>query len=242
MLYPDSQGFGQACLDWFIWQQNSQCIVCGIKPPARAQKRQERSMKVSTRYLTVIALAFMFVLPTVAIAGDGVSSVNKSIHLGENSSSGNIDSVNGSIRIGASSVVKSIESVNGSINLETEVRVEKGIEAVNGSITLEPGCEVDGNVETVNGAIRLHNTSVSGDIDTVNGGIRLLEGTEVVGNVFVRKPGGWNNNRRKPVKVEIGENVQVHGDLIFEQAVELKIHDSASVGEIIGDEVTIVGS
>ena len=97
-------------------------------------------MKVSTRYLTVIALAFMFVLPTMAIAGDGVSSVNKSIHLGENSSAGNIDSVNGSVRIGANSVVKSIESVNGSINLENDVRVEKGIDAVNGSIALEPGC------------------------------------------------------------------------------------------------------
>ena len=199
-------------------------------------------MNFSSRYLIIIALAFMVILPVVATAGGSVSTVNKSIRIDENSTTGNVDSVNGSIRIGANSVVKSVDSVNGSINLANEVRVENGIEAVNGSVTLEPGCEVDGNVETVNGSIRLQDTAVSGDVDTVNGGIRLLNGTEVVGNVLVRKPNGWSNKRRNPVKVEIGENVQVHGDLIFEQAVELKIHDSASVGEIIGDEVTIVGS
>jgi DUF4097 and DUF4098 domain-containing protein YvlB len=207
------------------------------------KKRQERSMKVSFKYLGAVAFAFMVFLPAVAMAESSFSTVNKSIRINENSSAGKVDSVNGAIRIGSNSVVKSVESVNGSINLANDVRVEKGIEAVNGSVTLEPGCEVGGNVETVNGSIRLQNTSVSGDIDTVNGGIRLLKGTEVVGNVIVQKPNGWSfNKRRKPVEVEIGENVQVHGDLIFEHAVELKLHDSATVGEIIGDKVTINGS
>jgi predicted acyltransferase (DUF342 family) len=207
------------------------------------KKQQERSMKVSSRYLIAVAFAFMVVFPAVATAGGGVSTVNKSIRVDDNSTTGNVDSVNGSIRIGANSVVKSVESVNGSINLGNNVSVERGIEAVNGSVTLEPGCEVDGGVETVNGSIRLQNTSVAGDISTVNGGIRLLKGTEVVGNVVVQKPHGWNSNkRRKPVKVEIGENVQVHGDLIFEHPVELKLHNSATVGEIIGDEVTIIES
>ena len=200
-------------------------------------------MKVSFRYITAIALAFMVALPAVATAEGKLSTVNKSIRIDDNSTIGNVDSVNGAIRIGANSVVKSVESVNGAINLGNDVMVERGIEAVNGAITLEPGCEVGGNVETVNGGIRLQNTSVSNDVSTVNGGIRLLKGTEVVGNVVVHKPGGWNfNKRNRPVKVEIGENVQVHGDLIFEHAVELKLHDSARVGEIIGDEVTIVGS
>lgn len=200
-------------------------------------------MKVSFRYLTAIAFALMLVLPAVATAGSSVSTVNKSIRLDDNSTTGNVDSVNGSIRIGANSVVKSVESVNGSIDLDNDVSVEWNVEAVNGSIELEPGCGVGGDVETVNGSMRLTNTSVSGDISTVNGSIRLLKGTEVVGNVIVQKPHGWSSNkRRKPVKVEIGENVQVHGDLIFEHAVELKLHDSAMVGEIIGDEVTVVGS
>jgi predicted acyltransferase (DUF342 family) len=200
-------------------------------------------MKIYFKYLTAVALAVLIVLPAVATAESNHSTVNKSIRIDDNSITGEVDSVNGSIRIGANSVVKSVDSVNGSIKLGNNVRVEKGIDAVNGSVTLESGCEVDGNVETVNGGIRLQNTSVSGDIETVNGGIRLLDGTEVVGNVVVRKPGGWNSNKRnKPVKVEIGENVQVHGDLIFEHPVKLELHDSARVGEVIGDEVTIVES
>jgi hypothetical protein len=200
-------------------------------------------MNTKYKFLSALTLAVFMAVPAMAIAESNHSTVNKSIRIDDNSIAGEVDSVNGSIRIGANSVVRSVDSVNGSIKLASDVRVEKGIDAVNGSITLESGCEVDGNVETVNGGIRLNNTSVSGDIETVNGGIRLLDGTEVVGNVVVRKPGGWNfNKRNKAVKVVIGKNVQVHGDLIFEHAVELEVHDSASVGEIIGDEVTIIES
>ena len=96
-------------------------------------------------------------------------------------------------------------------------------------------------VETVNGKIELHGTHVAGDIDTVNGGISLLDGTVVAGNVIVSEPQGWGwgNKRRKPVKVEIGQDVQVHGDLIFEHAVELRVHESARYGEIVGDKVTV---
>lgn len=198
-------------------------------------------MNIKFKFLTALALAAMMILPAMASAEGNHSTVNKGIRIDDNSITGKVDSVNGSIRIGANSVVKSVDSVNGSIKLASNVRVEKGVDAVNGSVTLESGCEVDGNVETVNGSIRLQNTSVSGDVETVNGGIRLLDGSEVVGNVVVRKPGGWSfNKRNKPVKVQIGENVQVHGDLIFEHAVELEMHDSARVGEIIGDEVTII--
>ena len=78
----------------------------------------------------------------------------------------------------------------------------------------------------------------------VNGGLRILDRSEVSGNVVVKKPGGWSwgsGSRRKPVRVEIGENVVVHGDLVFEQWVELKLHDTAKVGEIIGDEVEMIG-
>lgn len=197
-------------------------------------------MKVSLKYLTAVAFALMIVFPAAASAGSGVSTVNKSIRIDDNSTAGNVNSVNGSIRVGENAVVKSIDSVNGSVNLDNGVRVERGIETVNGSVILRPGCQVDGNVETVNGGMRLQDTSVAGDVSTVNGAIRLREGTVVTGNVVVRKPGGWSSKPRKPVKVEIGENVQVHGDLIFEQAVELKLHGSARVGEIIGEEVKVI--
>lgn len=196
-------------------------------------------MKSSFKLLAAAALAVVMVLP--AMANDNVSSVNKSVRIDENSTKGNIDSVNGSIRIGANSIVKSVESVNGSIDLDHNVSVDRDVEAVNGSVTLNSGDEVGGNVETVNGSIRLHGTSVAGDVETVNGQIRIVEASEVFGNVLVREPKGWNHNKRnKPVYVEIGENVIVHGNLVFEHAVELKLHETARVGEIIGEKVTMV--
>ena len=200
-------------------------------------------MKIYVKFLTAVALAVLIVLPAVAGASDSHSTVNKSINIDDNSTTGDVDSVNGSIRIGTNSFVKSVESVNGSIKLGNDVTVDRGVDAVNGAITLKPGCEVGGNVETVNGGIRLENTRVSGDVETINGQLLILNRSEVSGNVVVRKPKGWNiNKRHKPVRVEIGQDVVVHGDLIFEHAVELKLHDTAKVGEIIGDEVKMVGS
>ncbi len=196
-------------------------------------------MKFSFKLLTAAALAVVMVLP--AMADDNVSSVNKSIRIDENSAKGNIDSVNGSIRIGANSSVRSVESVNGSIDLDNNVAVERDVEAVNGSVTLHNGTEVGGNIETVNGRIRLHGTSVAGDVETVNGKISIGDASEVFGDVTVRKSKGWSfNKRNKPVSVEIGENVIVHGNLVFEHAVELKLHETARVGEIIGEKVTII--
>jgi predicted acyltransferase (DUF342 family) len=199
-------------------------------------------MKVSFKFPLTILLATMLVLPVLAVAESSHSTVNKSIRISENSSTGDVDSVNGSIRIGNNSFVDSVESVNGSIKLGKNVTVNEGIQAVNGAINLNPGCEVGGNIETVNGGIHIQSTTVSGDIETINGKLKIMQGSEVAGNIVVRDSKGWSLNKRKPVYVEIGENVQIHGDLIFEQPVELKLHDSAEIGEIIGDDVELIDS
>ena len=195
-------------------------------------------MKIYFKFLSAVALAVLIALPAVAGASSSHSTVSNSIHLGDNVTTGDVESVNGSIRIGNNSFVHSVESVNGSIKLGNDVTVERSIDAVNGAITLQPGCEVGGRIETVNGGIKMENTRVAGDVETVNGQLRILNGSEVSGNVVVRESKGWSiNKRRKPVHVEIGQDVVVHGDLIFESAVELKLHDTAKVGEIIGEYV-----
>jgi len=200
-------------------------------------------MKICIKFLAAVALAALIVLPTVAAASDSYKTLNNSIRIGDNTTAGDVDSVNGSIRIGSNSFVDSVDSVNGAIKLANDVTVDGSVYAVNGAITLQPGCKVGGRVETVNGGIRMENTRIASDVETVNGQLRILDRSEVSGNVVVRKPGGWSiNKRHKPVRVEIGRNVVVHGDLIFEHAVELKLHDTARVGEIIGDEVEMVGS
>lgn len=199
-------------------------------------------MKTYFKFLTIAALTALVAMPAMAVASGQYSTVNSSVHLEDNTTTGDVDSVNGSIRIGANSFVKSVESVNGSIKLGTGVTVDEGVEAVNGSINLQAGCEVGASVTTVNGGVSLENTKVAGDVETVNGRLAILDRSEVSGNVVVRRPGGWNFSKRdKPVSVEIGKDVVVHGKLIFEQPVELKLHDSARVGEIVGDEVTMVG-
>jgi len=200
-------------------------------------------MKISFKLLTAVVLAALIVSPAIAVAGGSYSTVNKSISIDDNTTTGSVDSVNGSISIGDSSFIKSVDSVNGSIKLGNDVTVDGDVESVNGAITLEAGCEVASDIETVNGGIRLQDARVAGNVETVNGQIRILERSEVSGNVVVKQPQGWNHNKRhKPVRVEIGEDVLVHGDLIFEHAVELKLHDTARVGEIIGDDVELVGS
>jgi len=199
-------------------------------------------MKTYCKFLTIAALTMLIALPATAIASGKYSTVNSSIHLGDNTTTGDVSSVNGSIRVGANSFVKSVDSVNGSIKLGNDVTVDEGVDAVNGSINLQAGCEVGDSVTTVNGGVSLENTRVAGDVETVNGSLKILDRSEVSGNVVVKKPGGWNFGKRKPVYVEIGKDVVVHGDLIFEQPVELRLDDSAKYGKIIGDEVTILGS
>jgi len=199
-------------------------------------------MKTYLKFLTIAALTALIALPATAIASGKYSTVNSSINLGDNTNTGDVSSVNGSIRIGDNSLVKSVDSVNGSIKLGNDVTVDEGVEAVNGTIDFEAGCEVGDDVTTVNGRVSMENTRVAGNVETVNGKLEILDRSEVSGNVVVRKPGGWNFGKRKPVYVEIGKDVIVHGKLIFEQPVELKLDDSAKVGEIVGDEVTMVGS
>lgn len=217
-------------------------------------------MKISFKVLTGALLAGMIAWPAAAEASSSHNTVNKSIRIKDNSEAGSVDSVNGSIRIGANSVVRSadsvnggididdgtiigsVESVNGRISLGAEVTVEDDVDSVNGTISMEKGGQVGGDIGTVNGAVRLEGTRVAGGIKTINGSISLLEGTEVVGNILVKEPRGWNmNKRRKPVEVIIGEDVVVHGNLVFEHAVSLDLHPSAKVGEIIGDDVKMVG-
>ena len=196
-------------------------------------------MRISIKQLAALAIAATMAFPV--IAGD-YSSVNSAIRVGAGTSADDVDSVNGSIRIGDDSFVRSVNSVNGAITIGENVTIERRVEAVNGSISLEAGSQVGGGIETVNGTIELEGTHVAGDIETINGGVQLFDGTVIAGNVIVKEPKsrGWSFGRKKPVKVELGRDVEVQGDLVFEHAVELRVHDSATHGEIIGDDVKVI--
>ena len=61
-------------------------------------------------------------------------------------------------------------------------------------------------------------------------------------DIVVRENKSWGWSKRKPIHVEIGENVVVHGNLVFKQPVKLMLHETAQVGEIIGDDVETLSS
>ena len=171
-----------------------------------------------------------------AKAGD-LDTVNGSIRIGDNATAESVETVNGGVRMGRGSHAESIETVNGGIDLAEDTTVARDVEAVNGSIELERGAEVVGDVENVNGAIDVRAARVGGRIATVSGDIRVLDGARVEGGILVEKPSGWFNwssSQNRPPRVVIGENAVVGGELRFEREVELHVHQSAKIGNVVG--------
>jgi len=69
---------------------------------------------------------------------------------------------------------------------------------------------------------------------TRTGDVRIIDGARVEGDVHVqpRRRGDMQRN----VRVVIGRNAVVEGTLRMERRVELFVHESAEVGEIVGAE------
>src|SRR5205814_4396999 len=102
-----------------------------------------------------------------------VSTVNRSIHIGENGVVGRADTVNGSIAVEHHATVAKLVTVNGSIHLKEAVRVGGSVQAVNGAVTLADCADVAGPLSNVNGAIRVAAAHVGGLIDTATGDIEI---------------------------------------------------------------------
>jgi len=171
----------------------------------------------------------------------GLTSVNGNIRVGEECRIGGpCQSVNGHITIGHSTEVADVHTVNGAVDLGREVLVDGDLGTVNGSIECAEGTWVRRDIETVNGSIRLLRTEVGDDVTTHNGDIHLLDGTEVHGDVRVRRVTG-RTDRSRPLRIVVGEGSVVHGDVINRQdrfPVEVHLARGARVeGEILGAEV-----
>jgi ethanolamine utilization microcompartment shell protein EutS len=162
-----------------------------------------------------------------------INNVNGSISLSEDVQTDSAETVNGRIRMAGGVVVAGdLSTVNGTIEAASEVAVSGDIATVNGRIELGPGSRVDGEVAAVNGSITL----VQSRIGSLRGGvgdISVLEGSVIDGELRVRETRKTPSN---PPRVLIGENARIGGRLVFEQAVDLHIHESAEVGAIEGAE------
>jgi len=166
-----------------------------------------------------------------ARVGD-IGNVNGSIEVGEGSTANSADTVNGKISLASGVVISNdVGSVNGSIDIAESVRIGGEIVTVNGSVRVESGSTIAGGITTTNGSIRMTGASTA-SLDTKNGSIDLREGTRIEGRLRVRESNDPSDSDKPEVR--IGPGVTVVGPLIFEQEVDLYIHETAEVGEIRG--------
>ncbi len=211
------------------------------------------------------ALGLLATLPLVAWAGvniDHIESatssfdlVNEDIRIGANSTVKNLETVNGEIELGDGSRAAGVETVNGGIELGARVRVDDA-ETVNGDITAGEGLVVKEDLETVNGDIRVGASATIGeDVRTVNGAITLdkavVKGEVVItagtidtgagskiGAIRVEESSGYSDGKKRKPVVTVGPNTTV-GPIIFEREGELRVHRTATVGEVTGVKATV---
>ena len=162
-----------------------------------------------------------------------LETVNGTIRVGKNSRIEDAETVNGGVRIDSGVTARDVSSVNGSIRLAENVSVDGEVSVVNGRIEVEHGSKVSRGVSNVNGEISIAGADIGGDLSTVNGDVRLSEKAIVRGDLIVEKPGGWNDNQRKP-QIIIGPESRVGGEIKLEREVELFISDTAQVGGVSG--------
>ncbi len=201
-----------------------------------------------------LPLLLALVLPCApALANEGISKVNGSIHAESGQVYGDLDTVNGGINVDASAVTGDIETVNGgirigdnartggvstvngSVRIGREVIAAGDVETVNGSIFIDRSSQVEGELQTVNGSIGLVEARLDGSIETVNGDITVGVGSQVDGGIRVKKPSFSLSLTpgRKP-RVIVGPNAVVNGSLVFDRDVTLYVHRSARIGPVSG--------
>lgn len=175
-----------------------------------------------------------------------VSSVNGSIRLADNAIATRVKTVNGSITLGASASAESLRTVNGSIHVGAGGRVSDEVSAVNGAILLANKADVVGSLTNVNGRIVLDAAHVGDGIQTQNGNIEIGAGSRVEGGIHVKesrcKQGvlGWLSNcDDRILRVVIGPDVVVQGELEFEREVELYVSTRAKIGPVSGAQVIL---
>lgn len=167
-----------------------------------------------------------------------VSTINGKVQVSRNATAGAVETINGGITILDGAVITRAETVNGGIRVGRDVRIAAGLKTVNGGISTDHGSSVADDINTINGKIELRDTRVAGDLRTANGDIHLGDGSVVEGDVIIRGKRPWFSrllsmgNQHRPT-LEVDASSSILGDIHLYQEVELRINDSARVGEII---------
>jgi len=167
-----------------------------------------------------------------SVDGD-LMTVNGSVTIGDQSEVDDVETINGRVALGAGVTAGSIEAVNGAIELGAGSKIEGSVDSVNGQVSVAADGSVAGKVSSVNGKIVLSGAS-AGSLENYAGGMLLEAGSRVLGELRVKRPRSEDSD--EPVLVEIHADCEVVGPLRFDRPVVLRIHESATVGEIVGAE------
>jgi len=153
-----------------------------------------------------------------------VNTVNGSVIIGDDCEiRGQCRSVNGAIRMGTGSKTRSLQAVNGSITIGPECMISGTVESVNGSVRAGRDVKIRKGLKTINGDIDLTGVSVGGDVKTHNGNMTLSAGTEIEGDILVKRSKSNRRSRRR-LTIRISGNSIVHGDVINEdEALEVRV-------------------
>lgn len=165
---------------------------------------------------------------------DDVTTVNGSVHIGQNAVVARAHTVNGNVFLEAHASAAAVHTVNGSVTLAQSARVSGNVRTVNGKLTLESGAEVVGSLENVNGLIRVAAAHVAGGITTVTGSMELGPGARIEGGVHIEKPSGTSVLPDTVPRVIVMEGTVIAGTLNFERPVKLYVSDKATIGQVEG--------
>jgi hypothetical protein len=173
---------------------------------------------------------------TGEVVGD-FETVNGGISIDDRARAGDLTTVNGGIDVEDDASIRSATTVNGGIELGERVRVAGDVTTVNGGIRVDFLSTIGGDVETVNGGILIRQSDVAGKVSLVNGDITIGAKSHIHDGILVHRTTGvqigWGHKPKVP-RIVIGPNAIVDGELRFEREVELYVHTSAKIGQVVG--------
>jgi hypothetical protein len=167
-----------------------------------------------------------------------------------------IHTVNGRVVLERGASARSVSTVNGRVQVEGQGSFAGSVDTVNGRISVTHGGEIGGSATTVNGRIDLDNVAIGRNVESSNGSINLFDVT-VGENVETRNGDVRLENsvveqdliihsryrvsllwlidiKRDEPEIIVGPGSEIKGSLIARTDVRLYVHESASIGNIVG--------
>lgn len=164
-----------------------------------------------------------------------LSNINGGISIERGATVDNVDAVNGNISIAENVSVGNVNSVNGNIDIGEKLAGRRSIESANGNVVIGKRGIVAHSVTTVNGDIELDSVSVGFDVETLNGDIHIAAGSEISGDIRIKRSHNSNRlfeSKQKPT-LRIDQGVTLRGNIYLEKEAKLKIADPNIAEKVI---------